>query len=206
MSATSAGLVAAQRRVEPALREENVAGLLDLPQHVQARLHVLLRRLGAQRMMQVARALRAPTARAAGCSRPCSDRNHCSRSAGSAESAGITNWNRALRSGFSMRASCVFRMSLQPSTCAHGELQRQRGVIGFGQRQAGDGLLLLPDLPQPRHGPGRHRDVAQRAEPRRFLARRRRRAPALRAAAIRTARRARRARRRSRKRHHVFDA
>ncbi len=61
---------------------------------------------------------------------------------------------------------------------ADGKLQRERGVVGFCQRKAGDVLLLLPHLAQPRHRWRCHRHIAQRAEPRRLLARCARRAKA----------------------------
>src|SRR5688572_9511462 len=52
--------MAAERRVEPAFREENVARLLDVPQHLETGLHILLRSLGTERMMQVTPALEDP--------------------------------------------------------------------------------------------------------------------------------------------------
>src|SRR5690606_23733092 len=49
-----------ERRVHPALREEDVAGALDLAEHLEARLHVLGRARCAERMMEVADPLEDP--------------------------------------------------------------------------------------------------------------------------------------------------
>ena len=58
---------------------------------------------------------------------------------------------------------------------AHREVERQRRVVGFGQRQPGTGSGCLPHAPQPREGRRVvSAYVAQRAEPRRLLAGRRR--------------------------------
>ena len=57
------GAVARERRVHPAFREKDVARPLNLLEHREARRNVVQRRLRAQRMVEVGRPLRAPTAR-----------------------------------------------------------------------------------------------------------------------------------------------
>ncbi len=53
-----------------------------------------------------------------------------------------------------MRPSWVSQDAAPAVNLPHGELEGERGVIGLGQRQAGDRVLLLPHLPQPVTVPG----------------------------------------------------
>ena len=95
--------------------------------------------------------------------------------AGSADSAGLTNAKRALRSGFFVRVELLIEDRRPRRHLADRELQRQRDVVGLGERQPGHRLVLLPDPLEPLDGRRRQRGVAQRGEPRRLQARRRRR-------------------------------
>ena len=98
-------------------------------------------------MVQVAQAFEHPGSRRRERTRQALE--EVSRTPWSADSAGRTNANRALRSGFSMRASCSSRMLLPRRPLAHRQLQRERDVVRFRQGQARDVLGLSPDPLEP---------------------------------------------------------
>ena len=96
------------------------------------------------------RAIRAPTARAGGSRRAETASNACSRIGGSADSAGITNANRALRSGFCVRSSCVCRISSQPGTSRTASSSAIAISSGSANVRPGNRLLAPPHALEPR--------------------------------------------------------
>ena len=108
--------VAAECRRHPSRGKEDIAGLLNLLQQLEAGTDVLDGRCGPQRVVQMAERRRAPTARDAGSPTSASAAKNRSRSARSADNAGATNCSRAFRSGFIVRSICCSRMVREPGT------------------------------------------------------------------------------------------
>ena len=130
-------------------------------------------------------ALRAPTARAGGWRRPAATRTSVALRRRRPTAPAARTASRALRSGFCVRAICCSRIACRAGTVAHRQLLRERDVVGLGQRQARDLLVLPPDARQPRER--RPASARCRAAPRttRLQARRRRARRARRAAPAR---------------------
>ena len=76
-----------------------------------------------------------------------------------------------------MRVNCSSRIACHAGALPHRQFERQRDVVGLGQRQARHVFGLSPHPFEPRERRLGLRDVAQRREPGRLQARGRRRLP-----------------------------
>ena len=159
-------LVAAERRVRPALREEDVAGLLDLAHEIErVGARASCDDAGAQRMMQVAHAFEHP-----GFATPVRHvlqaLEERSRAAGSRETRRADEREPRLAIGVLDALELRRRGSRSASgDVAHRQVERQIGLVGFGERQAGNLHVAPPDRSSQVERLGRGRDAPQRAEP-----------------------------------------
>src|SRR5262245_49334589 len=145
----------AERPVHPPLWKEDVAGLLNLANELEARTDVTFRRRGPQRVMEVADAVEHPRlATAVG------DVFQCLEKAPALGRIVRERRNDELQAGLSIwifRPLDLLCENLPPArNGAHRELLRERDVIVLGQLQTRDRFALPPDPLEPRQRRTRH--------------------------------------------------